>query len=198
MKKTFLIAVVASLALLTGCAHDFVRPASDAVKVGLSTREDVLKVAGTPSFTNAKVQINGETIQVDTYFYAKGPKFYGMIAPQRTQTYSFFNDTLIGEEFNSSFSEESTNFEAEKVFSLVKGKSTKADVIAALGKPAGDVRYPIIKEKSGKGVVYEYTVTRNVGVIAVTTRLVVVVTLDENNIVTDVSYKKNGEEQIKS
>ncbi len=198
MKRTFLIAVVASLALLTGCAHDFVRPAPEAVKLGHSTRDDVLKVAGKPSFSNDKVQINGETIQVDTYFYVKGPKFYGMIAPQRTQTFSFFNNTLIGEEFNSSFNDESTNFEAEKAFSLVKGKSTKDDVIAALGKPAGDVRYPIIKEKNGKGVVYEYTVTRNVGVVNVTTRLVVVVTLDENNIVTEVSYKKNGEEQIKS
>jgi hypothetical protein len=32
----------------------------------------------------------------------------------------------------------------------------------------------------------------------ITTRLVVVITLDANNVVSDVSYMKNGVEQIKS
>jgi hypothetical protein len=183
---------------MSGCAHDFVRPAPEVLKVGHSTKDEVLKVAGSPTVKNDKVQINGETIQTLTYFYVKGAKFYGLIAPQRTLTYSLFNDVLIGEEFNSSFDAESTNFEAEKVFELVKGKSTKADVIAALGKPAGDVRYPIIKDKNGKGIVYEYTVSRHGGIIMITTRLVVVITLDANNVVSDVSYMKNGVEQIKS
>ncbi len=198
MKLFRLVALAFAVLAMTGCAHDFVRPAPDALKVGHSTKDEVLKVAGTPSFKNDKIEINGETIQSITYSYVKGAKFYGMIAPQRTLTYSFFNDVLIGDEFNSSFDEESTNFEAEKVFGLVKGKSTKADVIAALGKPAGDVRYPIIKDKNGKGIVYEYTVSRHGGIIMITTQLVVVITLDANNVVTDISYKKNGTEQIKS
>jgi hypothetical protein len=198
MKFFRLVALAFAVLVMSGCAHDFVRPAPEALKVGHSTKDEVLKVAGSPMVKNDKVQINGETIQTLTYFYVKGAKFYGLIAPQRTLTYSLFNDVLIGEEFNSSFDAESTNFEAEKVFELVKGKSTKADVIAALGKPAGDVRYPIIKDKNGKGIVYEYTVSRHGGIIMITTRLVVVITLDANNVVSDVSYMKNGVEQIKS
>lgn len=198
MKLLRLVSLSVAVLVLTGCAHDFVRPAQDAVLLGHSTKEDVLKVAGNPTVKNDKIQINGENIQTLTYFYVKGAKFYGLIAPQRTLTYSFFNNVLIGEEFNSSFDEESTNFEAEKAFILTKGKSTKADVIAALGKPAGEVRYPIIKDKEGKGIVYEYTATRNGGVVMITTQLVLVITLDANNIVSDISYKKNGVEQIKS
>ncbi len=193
-----LVAIAFAVLVMSGCAHDFVRPAPEVLKVGHSTKDDVLKVAGSPTVKNDKIQINGETVQTFTYFYVKGAKFYGLIAPQRTLTYSFFNDLLIGEEFNSSFDAESTNFEAEKVFGLVKGKSTRADVIAALGKPAGDVRYPIIKDKDGKGVVYEYTVTRHGGIIMISTQLLLVVTLDANNVVSDISYKKNGVEQIKS
>jgi outer membrane protein assembly factor BamE (lipoprotein component of BamABCDE complex) len=197
--KLFRSAVLGvALVVLSGCAHDFVRPAPEAVKVGHSTRDQVLKVAGNPTVTNDNVKINGETIQTVTYFYAKGAKFYGLIAPQRTLTYSFFNSVLIGEEYNSSFSDESTNFEAEKVSEIVKGKSTKADVIAALGKPAGEILFPIIKDKNGKGIVYEYTVTRYAGIVNVTTSLVTIVSFDENNIVSDISYKKNGVEQIKS
>jgi outer membrane protein assembly factor BamE (lipoprotein component of BamABCDE complex) len=198
MKFLRLVALAFTVLVLAGCAHDFVRPAPETLKVGHSTKDDVLKVAGNPTVKNDNIQLNGETIQTLTYFYVKGAKFYGMIAPQRTLTYSFFNNVLIGEEFNSSFDEESTNFEAEKAFGIVKGKSTKADVIAALGKPAGDVRYPIIKDKDGKGVVYEYTVSRHGGLMMITTQLVLVITLDANNVVSEVSYKKNGVEQIKS
>lgn len=198
MRSLHLVVLSVLMVALTGCAHDFVRPAPDALKVGHSTKEEVLKAAGTPTFTNKNVKINGETIETLTYSYVKGAKFYGLIAPQRTQTYSIFNNVLVGDEFNSSFDEETTNFEAEKVFGIVKGKSTRADVIAAMGKPAGNVLYPIIKDKNGKGIVYEYTVSRHGGIIMITTNLVVVITLDANDVVTDISYMKNGTEQIKS
>jgi outer membrane protein assembly factor BamE (lipoprotein component of BamABCDE complex) len=198
MKLLRSILLVSAILFMTGCAHSFVRPAPDAVKVGHSSRDEVLKLAGSPNFKNDNVKINGETIQTVTYFHVEGAKFFGMIVPQRTLTYSFFNNMLIGDEYNSSFADESTNFQDDRFSEIVKGKSTRADVIAILGKPAGVLLYPLIKNKDGKGIVYEYTVTRHAGIFSPTNRFLIIVGFDNNGVVEELSYKKNGEEQVKS
>jgi hypothetical protein len=104
---------------------------------------------------------------------------------------------MVGEEFNSTMDGEKTEFDTNKSIAIQKGKSTKDEVIALLGKPSGEVIYPIVTEKNGRGLVYAYTYARFAGILTSYNNYLLVVTLDDNNIVTNVSYKKDNVEQIK-
>lgn len=195
MKLFRSLAFVVALLSITGCTHTFVRPAKDTLSLGKSTHADVIKLVGTPGMPEGKVTINGETVQTVTYAYYEGAKFYGLIAPQRTLSYTFFNDVMVGNEFNSSFEEDTTRFDTDKVTAVIKGKSTRSDVIAALGVPSGEVLYPLVKDKNCRGMVYAYSIRRQ-GWINYNN--LVIITLDDKDVVTDVSFKRNGDEQIKS
>ncbi len=198
MKSFRLITLVTIILFLTGCAHSFVRPEKDTLALGKSTQADVEKLAGKPTSQNDNVQLNGEKLKVFTYFYVESAKFWGMIVPQRTLTYSFFNDVMVGDEFNSSFDVDSTLFDSEKLALIKKGQSTMSDVINIMGKPSGEVLYPVIKEKNGRGLVYAYTVTRHAGIFSPTNRNLAVISFDEKNVVTTISFIRNGEEKFKS
>ncbi len=198
MKVIRIIALISSLFLLTGCMKNFVRPATDSLEVGKSTLTNVTQLVGEPFGVNNDAKINNENVKTATYVYLKGAKFYGMIIPTRILTYTFFNDVMVGDEFQSSFSEDSTEFDGNKVASILKGKSTKADVIALMGRPTGKLLYPLIKDRNETGIVYAYVVSRHAPFHAPTTRYLLIITLDSQNIVTTISYKIDGEEQIKS
>ena len=195
--KTFIL--IASLLLLTGCGRNFVRPTDVALVVGSSTRANVIQLVGKPSDEDESKLLNGEMVQTVMYSYhIEPPLNVGMIVATRTLTYTFFNNVMIGNEFNSTFTADSTEFDASKVASISKGKSTKADVIAAFGKPSGEILYPMMKDKTGRGIVYAYTVTRAVPFARPTTRYLLTFTLDVKNIVSKISYLIDGKEQIKS
>jgi hypothetical protein len=197
MKFIRVFALITALIALNGCAKNFVRPASESLTLGKSTSTDIINLAGKPTSQNDNFKINGEKTQVLTYFYNEGAKFWGLIIPQRMLTYTLFNDNMVGEEFNSTMDGEKTEFDESKAVAIQKGKSTKDDVIALLGKPSGEVIYPVIMEKNGRGLVYAYTYARFAGIFTSYNNYILIVTLDDKNIVTNVSYKKNNVEQIK-
>ncbi len=120
-----------------------------------------------------------------------------MLIERRFGTYSFYNDTLVGIQFTSSYASESTKFDTDKIASIQKGKTTRAEVIALLGNPSGEVIYPVIADKKGRGLVYSYNWGRFAGIFTAFTSNLLVVSVDENNVVTNVSFKQNGVEQIK-
>lgn len=197
MKSIRIVAVVAALVVLSGCATNFVRPASEKLTLGKSTSADITGLVGSPTVQDGEVVMNGEKAKVLTYYYNDGAKFWGLIIPQRTLTYTIFNDTMVGEVFNSTMEGESTEFEGKKASSIQKGISTKSDVIALLGKPSGEVLYPVIKDKNGSGMVYAYSYARFAGMLTSYNNYLLIVSLDDQNIVTDVSYKVDDVEQIK-
>ena len=195
MKAAFIVA--ACVFLLAACAQnkDFVRPSSEALSLGKSTYSDVVSVLGESGFRMQTGTINGEAIQSIDYGYEEAAKFIGLNAPQRVLHLTFFKGVLIGEEFNSSFDQDSTKFDVDRVFRLVNGKSTKADVIDALGKPSGEILYPLVNDKKGSGLVYWYTVNRPVfDYITHISRLIVF--LDGRGIVKDISYRENDREKF--
>lgn len=192
------LSLIFILIFLSGCMSNFVRPTNDALIVGKSTSTNVTQLAGKPFVVNEKVKMNGEEVNTYDYIYLEGAKFWGLIIPTRTLTYTFFKDIIVGEEFNSSFPDESTEFDGNKVTSIIKGKSTKADIIALMGKPTGKLLYPKIKNKDESGIVYAYTVSRHAPFHAPTIRYLLTITLDDKDLVTSVSYLIDNEEQVKS
>lgn len=192
--------LAALLATLTGCASGpvFVKPEPERLVVGKSIKEEVLRSQQVKPVSQQELTLNGEKVQTINFAAGESPKFWGMVIERRLGTYTLFNDLLVGQEFNSTYEGESTEFDTTKVPQIVKGRTTRAEVINLLGKPSGMVIYPIIADKKGSGLVYGYTWARFAGILTMFNTNLVVVTLDENNIVTNVSFKRNGEEQIKS
>lgn len=197
MRIIRIVAVVAALVMFSGCASNFVRPASDKLTLGKSTSADITSLVGKPTSQTDSLVMNGEKTKVLTYYYNDGAKFWGLIIPQRTLSYTLFNDTMVGQEFNSTMDGESTEFDGKKSTAIKKGVGTKADVIALLGKPSGEVIYPVIKDKNGTGLVYAYSYARFAGMLTMYNHYLLLVTFDDKNVVEDVSYKVDNVEQFK-
>lgn len=195
IRVTFL---AVSLIILSGCAApNFVKPAPDKLLLGKSTREDVIRSVGNAQPIPGDATVNGENIHMLTYNYGESPKFWGLVIKRRTQTYTLFNGVLVGDEYNSTFDDDYTDFDAEKAASIRKGKTTRSEVIALLGKPSGNVLYPLVADRQDHGLVYAYTYARFAGILTSVKSKVLVVTLNGDDVVSNVSLKLNGDEQIK-
>ncbi len=190
---------MATLIALTGCASGpkFTKPDAAKLVLGKSSRAEVLQSQSAKPASETDMTVNGEKVHGINYFAAENPKFWGLLIERRFGTYTFYNDVLVGIEFTSSYANESTNFDTDKITSIEKGKTTRAEVIALLGNPSGEVIYPVIADKTGRGMVYSYNWGRFAGVFTSFTSNLLVVSLDQNNIVTNVSFKQNGVEKIK-
>jgi hypothetical protein len=100
---------------------------------------------------------------------------------------------MVADEFVSSFPNDATDFDESKVSAIVKGKSTRADLISLLGNPNGRGVYPFIKNKGETAAIYSYSHVKgsvfNMKFYAKT----LVVSFDANSVVTDVEYTSSGE-----
>lgn len=200
MKRIYFFSLIVSFLLLTGCGKNFVRPTDDALAVGKSSRANVIQLLGKPSEVNEAKFVNGELVKTLTYSYHLPQTIFTMGAPvtARTQTYTFFNDIMVGSEFVSTFSSDTTEFDATKLKAISKGKSTKADVIALFGRPSGEGIYPFIKDNNVRAIIYSYTETRDFGFAKPKNRNLLIFILDSDNIVSKISYLIDDVEQIKS
>jgi len=195
MKTTRLLFAFFVAFVLAGCAGtNFKRPDAGALVLGKSTTADVTRVMGTPMQTGELLK-NNEKIKTLRYAYAEGASTgrYPGVTPARAMVFSTFNDLLIGQEFMSSFTNDATEFDETKVTSIVKGKSTRADVIALLGKPTGDVAYPLAKTKGDTGIVYGYSHVKGSVFNMKFYSKMLIVSIDASGVVTDVDYTSSGE-----
>jgi hypothetical protein len=91
---------------------------------------------------------------------------------------------------------EVTEFEGSKAVLLQKGRSTRVEVISLMGLPSGELIYPMVKDITGSALVYVYSYARFAGMFTSYNNFLLTVTLDDKNIVTDVSCKKDEVEQL--
>ena len=192
MKIATTIEVLGVAALLAACSvgTKFTKPADDALVLGKTTRSEVLALMGKPSNSGRKVT-NGEDIDIITYAYAsrgvEEPAFEGVI-PARGISFHFLGDILVGKDFSSSFKSDSTWFDPAKARAVVNGMS-EADVRALLGRPAGEFLYPVVADRGGRGLTYQFSLTRGFK-----TRLEALnIELDANGIVTKSEYIQVGD-----
>jgi len=75
---------------------------------------------------------------------------------------------------------------------IVRGVSTKAEVIALLGKPSGGLVYPITPQEGVTVMTYTYGEERYLAYH----EHKVIVTLNSQNVVIFVSYSIDGERQL--
>ena len=182
------------LIALGGCAgHDFTRPPADALTLGKTTEAEIRQRFGDP-YRQGTVVRNGETMKSLSYGYASGAaSLAGGITPSRGMGFYFWNDTLVGHEFTSSFDTDTTDFDAAKVAQIRKGETTESEVTALLGPPPGAYIYPMIPDKAARGLVYLYAQTRGSAFSLKFYQQLLVVTIGSSGVVSEVQLMSSGE-----
>ncbi len=188
----FLIAVVT---LIAGCAgRNFVRPQPDALVLEKTTYQEVLRQFGDPYRKGSAVK-EGLPVTTVAYSYASATAGTGLggMTPGRTIAFFFVNGVLVGYEFISSYEEDRTDFDETKLGQIEKGRTTRPQVEELLGRPGGMYAYPLIKNKSEKGLVYSYMqMTSGPFSVNIYQKKLLVV-FDGNGVVTDVAFSTSGE-----
>ena len=180
---------------LLGCAgKDFVRPDANTLQNGQTTYAQATAMYGKP-FAEGSVTKNDKTVKNVSYAYASlgGKPIKEGVVPARAMALYFYNDTLVGYEFVSSWAEDNTDFDESKTSQILKGTTTQADLVQLMGKPSGYAIHPMIRAATGQAAVYTYMeVTGGPFTGRKTYRKVLVVTFDDKGIVTDVDFSSTG------
>jgi hypothetical protein len=186
--------VVVALLVATGCAgRDFVRADADSLILSKTTETEIRQRFGNP-YREGTVVKNGETLKTLNYAYATGAaSLAGGITPARGQGFYFSNGVLVGHDFTSSFDEDKTDFDLAKAKQIRRGEATEASVVTLLGKPQGVYRYPLIKAKDDRAIVYRYEQVKGTAFNLKFYNQQVVVTVDGNGLVKDVELSSAGE-----
>jgi outer membrane protein assembly factor BamE (lipoprotein component of BamABCDE complex) len=181
--------------VLAGCAGtDFKRPDSSQVVLGKTSVDEVIRMMGEPRTTGEALR-NNERIRTLTYAFAQAggtPKYPG-VTPARAMSFSSFEGVIVSHDFISSFAEDATDFDDAKISEIIKGKSTRADVLALLGKPCGEALYPVIKERQNTAVIYAYTQVKGSPFNLQVYRKILIVSLDPSGVVADVDFSTSGQ-----
>jgi outer membrane protein assembly factor BamE (lipoprotein component of BamABCDE complex) len=179
---------------LTGCAGtNFKRPEPQALQVGKSTSADVTRVMGPPSQTGESLR-NGTKLKVARYAYAEGASagMYPGVVPARAMALLTSDNLLVAQEFVSSFKDDATDFDDSKVTAILKGKSTRAEVLALMGKPSGDAVYPFIRNQGESALLYSYAQAKGSVFDMKFHSKMLVVSFDAADVVTDIEFTSNG------
>ena len=189
-----LLASLALAALVAGCAGtNFVRPDAESLRNGQTTMPQAMQRLGTPRSDGTVVK-NGKTLKTLNYAYAAttGTPLYSGVVAARALTLYFDGDTLVGHEFVSSWAEDGTDFDEAKVASIQKGKTTRGEVVAVVGKPSGAYAPPLVKAPATDSAVYVYSQATRDGLSLRFYRKVLVVAFDDKGIVSDVEFASSG------
>ena len=155
MKKSAILALSLSTIALAACCDcttsQYVESNPSAIRLGVSSVQDVMIQGKGGKELEGNITINGQTINALTYLSMKG----GVLPEAKTRytTYFFYNNKLVGKETSSRFSKDSTNFDVDKA-KTIKNGTTLQQVVAELGKPSGTFIYPIAKNSGDTGIAY--------------------------------------------
>ena len=185
----------ASVAALVGCAGtNFVRPDDDTFRLGKTTYTQIVERMGSPITTGEFIsQASGKKLKVARYGFAT----YGAVRT-RIQVYFFHDDVLVARNFTSNFPEDSSDWNESKVDDLVKGKTTRAEVIAMLGRPSGAYIWPAVAKTSGEAIGYHHSYITSQFTGLGNKRLRhskhLVITFDDRDRVLDIEYRKKDDQ----
>jgi outer membrane protein assembly factor BamE (lipoprotein component of BamABCDE complex) len=188
LRPIFLIFV---LFAFSGCSgKNFVRPNSDTFKLGQTTYSQVVQQMGDPVRTGTVLR-NGKQVNSITYVYAisGGDALEEGVIPARALAYYFHSDILVGHDFVSSFKPDNSNFDESKIGSIVKGQTTRLEVVQLMGKPTAAFIPPMVKQTSREAIGYAYTTTRgSVYTGFKVFRKALNISFDEKDVVSEIDY----------
>lgn len=191
---TRMLLAVALLLLLFGCAgRDFVRPDPESLANGRTTYSQVIEKFGPPRQEGTAIK-NDKTVKTMSYGYAAmgGKPVQEDVVPARVMGFYFFDDILVGHEFLSTWEADHTNFDEDRIKDIVKGKTTRAELVKLMGRPSGYQIYPLIKSTTGEAMAYVYMQVAGGPFTMRMYRKALVVTIDASGVVTEVEFSAEG------
>jgi hypothetical protein len=116
------------------------------VSLGITTKTKVVGQYGQPYSTG---QFTKHNVLIDSlhYYYGAQKATSNLIFKKHCWFY-FVGAKLMAFSFVTGFPEEQRDFAAIRVARIVKGKSTRSEVVALLGEPSGVFQYPVTEEKT--------------------------------------------------
>jgi hypothetical protein len=190
------VSIALALALLVAaCAGTkFDRIQNNELVLNTTTEQDVVGRLGKPSAVNSKTE-NGAQVRTIVYSYATSMTTAGMIAgvpSSRAQSFSFYNNKLVGYQYVSNFMTDNTNFDEATVFAFKEGVTTRADILRALGEPSGESVYPLVEDTGDQAISYQFSFidTRKYNMVFEAKGLSVV--FGPDNVAKKIVYTKNG------
>lgn len=196
MKPSVLKSVITFFCIiLTGCAGtNFVRVTDEVLVPGQTTLEQVSARLGKP-YREGVVIKNNQQIKFTTYTYASagGGAVAKGVTPARNQGFFFYENKLVGYDYTSSYKEDSTNFDSERVSQIKKDESTRSDVVRLFGNAGGKYLYPIIPNKDEEAINYHYSQAKGSAFNLKFYQKLLVVTFNKQGVVTNVEFTESGQ-----
>jgi len=191
-----LVFSVAAASVLVSCSvgTQFVRPPADFVRLGETTRAQIVERYGKPQ-DERQISSNGRQVATVGYFFAsqsEAAKVPGTLCV-RTLMFTLSDDVVVGEGFRSSCLSDHTDFDERRVGEIVKGKTRCDEVVAMLGRPAAREIYPSLEKKGDMGIYYFFEYVAQPGrdkPKEFTKELLV--TCDPEGVVSDTSFAESG------
>jgi hypothetical protein len=153
------VCLVAAVAAVAACAIGtaFVRPAEDFVRLGETTRAQVIERFGKPDDEQHRRR-DEHTLTVISYTYsnnAEATKVPNTLCVRMIE-FTLSGDVVVGESFASACASDHTDFDEHKARDIVKDKTRCDEVVAVLGRPAGRAVYPVAREKGEMYLAYHF------------------------------------------
>lgn len=194
IKRTSIAVFIAIF--LTACATgtDFKKIEMNQLTYGSDTPETIKQKLGKPSGEGTITKHEKQFKTIDyVYASAGGTAAYKGVTPARGQTFYFYQSKLVGHNFISSWAIDSTDFDESKVSEIKEGHTTIQEVIELLGAPGGEHIYPLVENADEIAKVYVYTQASGSAFSPKFYQKILIVTHNENGIVTGVTYTSSGE-----
>jgi hypothetical protein len=190
------IAILLGLSLVVaGCGGSmFTKQPDNELVLGQTSRQEILQRLGTP-YREGTVSRNGKQLKTMSYEFAMtgGTPAREGVTPTRGQGFYFLDDKLAGYDFNSSWKEDQSDFDATKVPQIKKGVSTRDDVVRLIGPARGKYAYPLIPNQNQQADVYLYAETKGGPFNVKFYQKHLVVTYDQRGVVSNVDFKEVGQ-----
>ncbi len=181
--RVAILAVVLAGACLLGA--DFGRPDPASFTLGQTTEQEIRTRFGQPS-GQTSARVGDKVVTTLRYAYAEART---VAVPVRIMAYAFHEGRLVGFDYMSSFAADQTLFDELAVKRITRGVSTRAEVLALMGKPAGQFIYPsaFVATPGHHADVYSHSRSEKLpsGVTLETTTKVLTVTFDEHDVVAE-------------
>ncbi len=161
-----ILALVALASCATTGGNSFDRDKAVSFTVGKTSKSEVIAALGKPwreEVYTAKKDGAGKDLaqpavlsQVRYYHYQRDAAAKPAEAQAaRNAVYTFSANTLVSYVVISTFAEDATDFDEERASRIIKGQTSREDVIALMGPPAGWGAYPVAQAADGRSMTYE-------------------------------------------
>jgi hypothetical protein len=179
------VALVLAGACLLGA--DFSRPDAATFTLGTTTEQEIRQRFG-PPYGQATTRVGDKLVTTLQYTYVE---VRSTALPARAMTYTFHEGRLVGFDYSSSFVVDETAFDESVMKKIKRGESTRAEVLALVGRPTGQFIYPSPQATAPGRHAYVYGYSRSErlpsGQTIETTNKVLAVVFDDRDVVVEIS-----------